>query len=54
MEGSGSVKIITNPDPDSGGPKTYRSSGSRSGTLLGSRAGLVKSTVCILYFLQIK
>jgi hypothetical protein len=30
MEGSGSVQIITNPDPDPKGPKTY---GSRDPTV---------------------
>jgi hypothetical protein len=34
MEGFGSVQIITDPDPE--GPKTYRSYGYGSGTLVGT------------------
>ncbi len=36
MEGSESVPLTTDPDP--GGPKTYISYGSRSGTLKGTQA----------------
>jgi hypothetical protein len=41
MEGSGSIQIITDPDADPKGPKTY---GSGSGTLAGTGSRRAKIT----------
>jgi hypothetical protein len=46
MEGSGSVQIITDPNLDPGGPKTYRSYRSESG--FGSETMVIANILLFL------